>query len=445
MRKERIEDMKTAPMRILVATDCLSEGINLQHLFTGVLHYDLPWNPNRLEQREGRVDRFGQMAKQVKAYLLIGKDNPIDGVVLNVILRKVREIKRSTGITVPFPDDSKSVMDAVLNSVLLNKEVINQYRSKEAQKRQTTLDFGAAVTEKEVELSNKIEKAAEREKRSRTLFAQHTVKVKEIEGDLKDSDMAIGDPEAVEKMVVAALDQLGVNDIQKSKQETHCYSISTVNIPEVLKASLDKVKTKSKPVPSIPARIKVSFKSPVPMGYTYWGRNHPFVEQLCHYMLRLAFKEEEENKILGRVSIYKTEEVKVRTTLVVFRVRNVIASVKRKNQQMVAEEVLVWGYENTLEDQQYLSIEAARRLLEEAKITTALPKPIKQRFFGLAQTELQAFYDTKGFDQLALERCQNLVEAHTRFQQAMGSKANFEVVTPVLPMDIMGVSILLPA
>ena len=40
--------------RVLVATDCLSEGINLQELFTGVLHYDLPWNPNRLEQREGR-------------------------------------------------------------------------------------------------------------------------------------------------------------------------------------------------------------------------------------------------------------------------------------------------------------------------------------------------------------------------------------------------------
>ena len=50
--------------RVLIATDCLSEGINLQELFTGVLHYDLPWNPNRLEQREGRVDRFGQQARR---------------------------------------------------------------------------------------------------------------------------------------------------------------------------------------------------------------------------------------------------------------------------------------------------------------------------------------------------------------------------------------------
>ena len=54
LRKQRIEETGKAPLRVLVATDCLSEGINLQDHFTGVLHYDLPWNPNRLEQREGR-------------------------------------------------------------------------------------------------------------------------------------------------------------------------------------------------------------------------------------------------------------------------------------------------------------------------------------------------------------------------------------------------------
>jgi superfamily II DNA/RNA helicase len=59
VRKQRIGEMGQAPLRVLIATDCLSEGINLQEHFTGVLHYDLPWNPNRLEQREGRVDRFG--------------------------------------------------------------------------------------------------------------------------------------------------------------------------------------------------------------------------------------------------------------------------------------------------------------------------------------------------------------------------------------------------
>ena len=79
-RKEMIDSMGKSKKRVLIATDCLSEGINLQEHFTAVIHYDLPWNPNRLEQREGRVDRYGQVAKKVYAYLLWGEDNPIDKV-----------------------------------------------------------------------------------------------------------------------------------------------------------------------------------------------------------------------------------------------------------------------------------------------------------------------------------------------------------------------------
>lgn len=68
----------------MVATDCLSEGVNLQQHFTDCLHYDLPFNPNRLEQREGRIDRYGQTAEKVKCILVYGQDNPVDGAVLRV-------------------------------------------------------------------------------------------------------------------------------------------------------------------------------------------------------------------------------------------------------------------------------------------------------------------------------------------------------------------------
>ena len=57
-----LADGEEGTQRILVATDCLSEGINLQQLFDTVVHYDLSWNPTRHQQREGRVDRFGQPA-----------------------------------------------------------------------------------------------------------------------------------------------------------------------------------------------------------------------------------------------------------------------------------------------------------------------------------------------------------------------------------------------
>ncbi|MFW5273330.1 C-terminal helicase domain-containing protein, partial [Pseudomonas aeruginosa] len=96
-RRERVDDMEDAEQRILVATDCLSEGINLQHLFTAVVHYDLAWNPTRHEQREGRVDRFGQHAEEVRCTMLYGQDNPVDGFVLNVILKKGEAIQKELG------------------------------------------------------------------------------------------------------------------------------------------------------------------------------------------------------------------------------------------------------------------------------------------------------------------------------------------------------------
>ena len=76
-RERRVNDLGQADKRVLVATDCLSEGINLQEWFTAVLHYDLPWNPTRLEQREGRVDRFGQKHPTVRVLTYYGSDNLI--------------------------------------------------------------------------------------------------------------------------------------------------------------------------------------------------------------------------------------------------------------------------------------------------------------------------------------------------------------------------------
>ena len=49
-REIRLTELKKYSQRVMVATDCLSKGINLQEHFTAAVHYDLPWNPNRLEQ-----------------------------------------------------------------------------------------------------------------------------------------------------------------------------------------------------------------------------------------------------------------------------------------------------------------------------------------------------------------------------------------------------------
>ncbi len=60
-------------VRILLATDAASEGVNLQNYCLTLVHYEIPWNPNRLEQRNGRIDRHGQRADQVDVFHFVGE------------------------------------------------------------------------------------------------------------------------------------------------------------------------------------------------------------------------------------------------------------------------------------------------------------------------------------------------------------------------------------
>src|SRR5439155_5336100 len=109
-REERINQLRGLDHYVLVCTDCLSEGINLQHLFDAVVHYDLSWNPTRHEQREGRVDRFGQTRPVVKVITYYGTDNQIDGFVLDVLIRKDQTIRKALSVSVPVPTTSNAVL-----------------------------------------------------------------------------------------------------------------------------------------------------------------------------------------------------------------------------------------------------------------------------------------------------------------------------------------------
>src|SRR6476659_1426012 len=57
-----------SPVRILLATDAASEGLDFQNFCHRLIHYEVPWNPNRMEQRNGRVDRHGQKADEVLVF-----------------------------------------------------------------------------------------------------------------------------------------------------------------------------------------------------------------------------------------------------------------------------------------------------------------------------------------------------------------------------------------
>jgi superfamily II DNA/RNA helicase len=71
--------VKADELRLMLGTDAASEGLNLQRLST-LINLDLPWNPTRLEQRKGRIQRIGQVHDTVKIYNLRYKDSVEDRV-----------------------------------------------------------------------------------------------------------------------------------------------------------------------------------------------------------------------------------------------------------------------------------------------------------------------------------------------------------------------------
>jgi len=183
-RIERIEKLAEAAAennarRVLVATDCLSEGVNLQHYFNAVVHYDLAWNPTRHEQREGRADRFGQRSPDVRVVTIYGADNGIDGKVLEVLIRKHREIRKSTGISVPVPDETSGrVTDAVVEWLLM--------RGRQDVRQEALFDIEEVTSRQERKLDAEWNSMAERESRSRSRYAQGSIHPEEVAREVED-------------------------------------------------------------------------------------------------------------------------------------------------------------------------------------------------------------------------------------------------------------------
>ncbi len=96
-RREAEDAFNTGRARVLLATDAASEGLNLHRRCRLVINIELPWNPVRLEQRVGRVDRFGQR-RRVHALHLTGRDTA-EGYVLERLAARVRNIRRALGET----------------------------------------------------------------------------------------------------------------------------------------------------------------------------------------------------------------------------------------------------------------------------------------------------------------------------------------------------------
>src|SRR5579875_3520004 len=309
-REQRILALGRSPRRVLVCTDCLSEGINLQMYFSAVVHYDLSWNPTRHEQREGRIDRYGQPEPTVRIVNYYGSDNPIDGIVLDVLLRKHRTIRNSLGISVPVPVDAEQVIEAVFEGLVLREHAGHGLQAQMMLPGLDDLVYGA---QQKNELFAQWEAASLREKRSRTMFAQETIKVDEVAKELRAVQAAIGSGVDVESFTTTALKAC------KASVTHNANGAYTCDISETPRALRDGIGRPTRE----DARFVARFALPVRDGELYLNRTHPLIEVLASYVMDTALDPQSDprNAIARRCGVVRTGQVTRRTTLLLVRRR----------------------------------------------------------------------------------------------------------------------------
>lgn len=425
-RRAKVEELAQEPLRVLVATDCLSEGINLQHAFNAALHYDLPWNPNRLEQREGRVDRYGQTAKVVKTIRYFSPDSAVDGVVLEVLLNKAREIHRTLGTHVPVPAESESVTEAVLNALFL--------RGDRADKRQMQFEFGGEESPV-AKFHRRWERDAEREKINRTRFAQRALKPAEVRQELEATDAVLGDPAAVREFVLSAAQRIGLSISPTKQRDVFRIAISegaTSTLPAAVSYALPTKKD---------GQWLISFTSPTPEGAEYLGRNHRFVAALARFLFEEALTKGSEARA-SRCGVIRTRAVSRLTTILLLRVRYLVEQ-PGQNAPLLSEEVILRGYtDGDARNPTWLDGDEARRLLTEARPDANLPMPEKRQLIASALDQWPRL-ESALREQIAA-RAAELERSHKRVRQAVSLRVRELSVKPQLPPDLLGVLVLQP-
>ncbi|WP_034385876.1 helicase-related protein [Deinococcus sp. YIM 77859] len=409
-REAVVAELGTAERRVLVATDCLSEGINLQRDFSAVIHYDLPWNPTRLEQREGRVDRYGQPSKTVRVVTLYGSDNRMDRIILEVLVRKHRTIRGTLGMSVPAPDEVENILDLVFQKVLLGE------------RRESVMTPLFELPESR-DLELRWQQAADREARSRSRFAQRSINPQEVAQELAATRAALGDTLAAERFVLDTLRLAGVTVTAKNGR----YQIDRPNLPELRDLFGN--------------GLRVRFDDVQERGTVTLGRNSALVEGLASFVLGQAL-DDQEGSLAKRAGVIRTAGVTTQTTLLLLRHRFHLNGRKgNRTWQTLAEELDPVAFRGSPADPQWLP-EGEVRALFDLQPDSNLPAPVKQQRLEGVLNQADAL--RPHLIGRAAERARELLEAHERVRgAARGLGATYALASPT-PPDVLGLYIFLP-
>ncbi len=418
-REQRIADLADAGHPVLVATDCLSEGINLQDYFDAVIHYDLSWNPTRHEQREGRVDRFGQNKQEIKILTIFCKDNRIDGLVLDVLIRKHNSIRNSLGVSIPVPMDSNTVMEALMEGLVL--------RGKDVRSESQVLEGFEDIMRPQIEkFHNEWDNASAREKQSRAVYAQRSIHPGEVKEELKAARESVGSREETEVFLRETLRAHGATVSQRGEIQEY----QLTSLPSGLKETLGTGDT-----------LALSFDYPVPENTTLITRTHPLTASLAGWVMDAALDRFGEARA-RRAGVYRSDQVKMRTTLILVRFRfDTRTKVFNSESSSLGEETRIIAFRGSPEENEWLNEAEALSLLNISTTGNILPQMAERQMERLndSMPRIQNY-----LEKTAYERAEALKEANIRVRNASVRKGFRYEVRPHLPPDILGTYIYMP-
>ncbi|MYC50367.1 MAG: DEAD/DEAH box helicase [Synechococcus sp. SB0662_bin_14] len=416
-RRDRVAEMgKQAGQRLLVATDCLSEGINLQQLFDTVVHYDLCWNPTRHQQREGRVDRFGQPAPLVRSIMMFSPDSAVDGAVLEVILRKAEDIRRATGVTVPLPRERGPVTDALLAAMVLRRGATPQLAL------DLRLDEGATAVE------TRWRDVAENERKSRTRFAQNAMKPQEVAPEWEKVRTLLGSPDDARTFLQRAMACFGVPLEPKG-------SVVLAHV-EALEAGLrERLQQRN-----LTGSVRLATAEPAPAGAQRLTRTHGLVTTTAEALVETSLDPESLPGLgIGRVGAWPTPAVERVTWLLLLRLRHQLTTHARRERLLLVEEAVLAAVQDSAIT---ATGEEARMLLNTPAAANMAPVA-RDRFITAAKAHLPALLKGPLAD-FVRARAAELGQDHARLRTAARSAARVSVEA-VQPPDVIGLFVLAPS
>ena len=414
----------TAGQHVLVCTDCLSEGINLQQNFDAVLHYDLAWNPTRHEQREGRVDRFGQKSREVRVVTWWGENNPVDGVILDVLIRKHKSIKSALGVTVSVPGSSERIAETLFEGALFRER---------AGAAQMTLDFIDDLEGKKRAIHDEWDDAREREKASRSRFAQHMLKPEAVAAELEGVRSAIGRGADVERFFHAVLRAAGT----PVEARNGSVKVHLAHMPRSFRQAAGHFRQAAGRDEAFTGR----FDLPLGQGELYLGRTSPIVEGLAEWTLDQALDPEAPQSIASRCGAASTSAVATRTTILVARFRHHLRMDGPEAPAILCEEIVPLACTGPAAEPAWLAPEEAEALLAGARPAANLVKTAIDQQIGRLLAALPEY--RTALEAVARERARAQLSAHRRVREASQAKGR-PSVEPALPVDVLGAYVLLP-